>query len=578
MLKRLPKIFIKDLSVSSLILIIAGSITWSLTMVKSGWQYSYGLGFWGPNGHDGVWHISIAESLSRNSLEMPIFAGEALKNYHFSFDLLVAMLHKITFIPVSILYFQIIPFILALAIGFTVYKFVLDWKKSKLAGFWGMFFVYFGGSFGWIVNLVRSNKLGGESMFWSQQSISTLINPPFALSVLLVFVGMRLLYEGIHKKNNRLLGISTLIFGFLISVKVYAGLLILGGLLVAGLYQMIIKREGISLLKIFSGSLVIALVVFLPFNVGASSSLVWKPFWFIETMMQLSDRVGWERFGEAMINYRFGNQWIKAGIAYTVAFVIFVLGNFGSRIIGVFYVSKKLTKKQKTDYVDVLFVSIIAAGVIMPLIFVQKGTPWNTIQFLYYSLLFSGILAGTIFGQWMDKKRKAVNRYALATFLIFFTIPTTYSTLLLNYLPSRPPAKLSGAEMEALEFLSRQPQGTVLTFPFDTEASQKAISNPPRPLYLYESTAYVSAFSQKNTYLEDEVNLNITGYDWPDRRRQVEDFLATPDRVKARDFLRENTIEYIYWVGDQRALLGESQLGLEKMFENSEVNIYRVVN
>jgi len=43
------------------LLIIIGSLVWSLTMVKSGlcWDAKCvgGIGFWGPNGHDGVWHI-----------------------------------------------------------------------------------------------------------------------------------------------------------------------------------------------------------------------------------------------------------------------------------------------------------------------------------------------------------------------------------------------------------------------------------------------------------------------------------------------------------------------------------------
>jgi hypothetical protein len=56
-------------------------------MVKSGVYYGYGIGFWGPNGHDGVWHISLINSLSKGSLEMPIFAGEQIKNYHIGFEL-----------------------------------------------------------------------------------------------------------------------------------------------------------------------------------------------------------------------------------------------------------------------------------------------------------------------------------------------------------------------------------------------------------------------------------------------------------------------------------------------------------
>ena len=59
-------------------LIFLGIINWSLIMVKSALIYPFGMGFWGPNGHDGVWHIALINQLARGSLEMPTFAGEQL--------------------------------------------------------------------------------------------------------------------------------------------------------------------------------------------------------------------------------------------------------------------------------------------------------------------------------------------------------------------------------------------------------------------------------------------------------------------------------------------------------------------
>src|SRR5258706_14670584 len=147
------------------LLIFVGTFIWSLTMVKSGLTYSYGMGFWGPNGHDGIWHIALIKSLARGSWNIPVYAGSNLQNYHIGFDLFVAMFHKLTFIPVETLYFQIFPPIFALLIGIFAYLFVFEWKKSSSSAFWATFFIYFGGSCGWIVNLIRGNGLGGESMF-----------------------------------------------------------------------------------------------------------------------------------------------------------------------------------------------------------------------------------------------------------------------------------------------------------------------------------------------------------------------------------------------------------------------------
>lgn len=160
--------------------------------------------------------------------------------------------------------------------------------------------------------------------------------------------------------------------------------------------------------------------------------------------------------------------------------------------------------------------------------------------------------------------------------IVIATIPTTYSTLKNHYLTKNPPSMLSNSEIEALSFLSEQSKGIVFTYPFDNIAALEAEKRAPRPLYLYTSTAYVSAFSKNHVFLEDEINLDIMGYEWGKRKIEMIKFYESLDHKFVWNFLRENNIDYIYWVKPQRARLGEEQLGIAKIFENSEVNIFRV--
>lgn len=567
----------KKLNPNIITLILLGTITWSATMIKSGLRYSFGMGFWGPNGHDGVWHIAVIKSLARGTWGMPVFSGELFRNYHLGYDLLLAWIHKLTFIPVETIYFQIMPPLLALFTGILVYTFVFGWRGSRLQAFWATFFVYFGGSLGWIVTLIRTGSVDGESLFWSQQSISTLINPPFAFSIVLIFAGLIILQKGLKSNNKRHLTLVSFIFGILIQIKVYAGILALGGLFVAGIWRMA-KREGITLMRVFSGAAIISTLLFFPLMGDAGKTVVFKPFWFLETMMRFPDRFNWSRFGEAMVNYRLAGNLIKGSTAYVVAFLIFVAGNFWTRLISTPWLVRKVRNLPKANYLDIFFMSVIIGGIVTPIIFVQKGTPWNTIQFMYYSLMFSGILAGIALGELLERKSFSA-RPGLAGMLIVFvvvlTIPTTIGTLQ-HYLPARPPAKLSYQELEALKFLAKQPEGVVLTYPFDKDSADAAINNPPRPLYLYESTAYVSAFSDKPIYLEDEVNLEITGFDWKARREKVEKFFSADINDEAKSFVAENNISYIYLIRDQIPTKGTYQGNLEEIFVNDEVSIFRV--
>ena len=571
MLKKALKILRENSFAAFLILV--GSAVWSATMVKSGLIYSYGMGFWGPNGHDGIWHIALIKVLARGSSDTPVFAGESLKNYHIGYDLLLAWTSKLSGINPVTLYFQIFPPILALLIGVLTYKFIVDWKGSRAQALWATFFVYFGGSFGWVVNLFRSGTLGGESMFWAQQGISTLINPPFALSLVLLLGGLIFLRSYLKSASFANFALATLCFGVLIQIKAYAGILVLGALAVSGIY-FFVKERKTNLLLVFLVSAFLTLILFLPFNKGAAGLFVFQPFWFLESMMGFSDRLNWPRFYSAMTNYRLGAIWIKAAPAYLVEFVIFWVGNLGIRVIKEFLVFRWFRNLKHLGWLEIFLASVIVGGAVIPMFFLQKGTPWNTIQFIYYSLFFSGILAGIALEEILAKTTKFV-RTNIGIIVIVLTIPTTIGTLG-QYLPSRPPAMISAPELEALKFLEVQPQGVVLTYPFDSAKAKAAEPYPPRPLYLYESTAYVSALSGHPVYLEDTVNLSITGYPWEERNQKVVKFLESSNANFVRKFLGENNIRYIYWLKGQKTALGEREAGLTKIFENDAADIYRV--
>lgn len=561
MLKKSILVFLKS-NLTLIVLLLLGTISWSLTMVKNGIIYPFGMGFWGANGHDGIWHLALINNFSKGIFNMPVFAGYPLQNYHIGFDLLVAFLFKVASVPVVNLYFQILPPILAFLIGLLTYKFVWLLTNSKKSAILATFFTFFGGSFAWILGK-------GESAFWSQQQISTLINPPYALSLIILLLGLILLVKYQNTKKILFLIFSSIFFGILIEIKVYAGILVLGGLLVSCVWR-VVKEKKLDYLMVFVCSLAISLIIFLPSLKGSSKLLIWQPFWFLEIMMGAIDRLGWMRFYSAMTTYKSGGIWFKGILAYSVAFAIFIIGNFGTRILAFKNISLK-----KLGSMDLFIWSIVLGGILVPTFFLQKGTSWNTIQFFYYSLFFSGILAGIVLSR---------TTYYILLATVLLTIPTTAITLKDVYLPQRPPAMLSKEELSALKFLKSQPDGVVLTYPFDRQKAKEAESNPPRPLYLYESTAYVSAFSGKTTFLEDEVNLNITGCDWSTRRVDIENWYKETNQKKAKEFLKKNNIKYVYWLKGvsngipQRAYLGEGQLGLRRVFENKEVDIFRVID
>ncbi len=171
--------------------------------------------------------------------------------------------------------------------------------------------------------------------------------------------------------------------------------------------------------------------------------------------------------------------------------MIFVVGNMVTRVVGfLYFFSSERNLIQMESLISLL---IILGGIIVPSLFLQQGTPWNTIQFFYYAQFFLAIFSG-LFTASLIKGLSGKKALILSFLIIGFTIPTSLATLKYHYLTQVPPATLPKDELEALQFLANEPEGVVLTYPYDPLIKDKL--EPPIPLYAYISSDYVSAFSQ----------------------------------------------------------------------------------
>lgn len=526
--------------------------------IRSGLRYDYGLGFWGSNGHDAIWHLSLINHIKNPlKIKLPIFSGTYLKNYHPFFDILVAFLSKISHLSSINWYFQIFPVLSTLLLLITSYLLGKKLTNKFYGGLLLMFFNSFANSFGWIISLIKSGQIGGESFFWSMQSVSNQLNPPFLLS--LVFINLLLLLILNTKNKYSILKYiaTTLILVLTPITKAYGGVAVY---LIFGFYSLSCIKKNKKPLILLLISLPLAYLTFSLYNQTSGSLFIFKPFWFTNTLIEAPDRL----FIPKLVSMRYSLE--ASGLVgprliaiYCFSTFIFYLGNFSWRLLGIFSINK-FKNIVKTP----LLLTVIITGLI-PLLFIQKGTSWNTIQFIYYSLFLSNIFLVLFLVQKSSK--------LLISLIVFLTLIPSIEVFN-TYLSNPAPANLPVYEIDALNQLSKQPNGIVLTYPYDKFKKEKLSS--PIPLYAYETTAYVSAFSDKTVFLEDEMNLDITGFDWKNRRLESEKFFNTNDEFFARGFLINNQIEYIYLVNDQKLPLNESKLQINLIFDNGQVRIYQV--
>jgi hypothetical protein len=578
----LPKLKLKWQKEFTLLtpLVIIGSLSLIVTQFKNGISSNYGFGYWGPNGHDAIWHLSLISELSKNvPPQNPVFAGETLRNYHYFFDLLVACASTLFVIDPQELLFRLFPLSISVLTGlimyFTVKRILVDRglseKVSIKSALLATFFLYFGGSFGWIVSYLRNRDFGGETTFWAQQSISTLLNPPFAISITLFLTGLyfyHLFRTSSHRKielklrfwkgendNLKNLIIIALVWGTLIEFKAYGGVLVLLTLGIITIERLFSKDFKFLYLTITTG--IVAAIVFLPNNIGSNSLLEFKPLWLVDSMISIEDRLFIPRLHLTMQSGVF----YKVIPAFVLASILFLIGNFGTRAFALL--------NPKTIWEHRFLGIFTILGIVLPLLFIQKGNNWNIVQFMYYSLMVLGIFASITIAKLSDK----FGKWGIAgiVIIILLTIPTSFNTGS-QYIPKRPPAKLSTSEIEALNILKQQPQGTVLSLNYDEKIARQF--SAPKPLAYYTSTSYVSAFSSHPSFLEDTINLEILGIDFKGRLNSIREFGKGTD--KARQILKDNNISYVYLLKKQNVPVDEGRMGLKKIFGNDEALVFKV--
>lgn len=550
------------------IVLLIGVVVSVMPVFNSGLLYEYGYGFWGANGHDAIWHLNLIESLRISvPAENYALAGEMITNYHYFFDLILARLSLIPFLDPLSLYFRLWPLLISLLLGGAVWILGRRLNLNTFSETVLIFTTFFAGSWGWIVTLINKGEISGESLFWATQSVSVHLNPPYALS-LVMLLGILILMTSKSLSLFKIVVLSLLI-SFLWGVKAYAGLLMVMGLLIYSVTHFIrTKDKSFLTLSLFSISF--STVLFLILTTKSSSLFQFNPLWLIESMIGANDRLGIQNLATMRDVFISQNQTVRVYIVNVILVLIFIVGNLGARVIGAPLIFKNLGAN---NILQILSIMVIL-GFIVSLLFVQKGNNWNVVQFIYYSLFIAGIFTALTFQKIQEvAKKNLTTKLILGVMLVVIGLGslTTYGTLK-DFYSKAAHSAVSYEEIKALDELKKLEKGTVLTVPFSVKRGMQF--NNPVPLRYYVTSSYVGAFSQKPVFIADEVNLEIINVDYKRRLYASKEYFKEPTSDWSKHFLKSNDIKYIYVHKGQE--FNGFEAGLENILENNEVRIFRV--
>jgi hypothetical protein len=567
---------IKSFNPIFFILIILGIFTQLAIVAPSGYNYGDGLYFWSSLGRDGVWHLSLINELKNGSFpfQNPLLNGSELINYHFFVDLMQAGVLRIFPFTVSDIYFRFTPLLVSLLIGLGSFAVVNNWTKSKSASLWAVFFTYFAGSFGYLVTFFRSGTISGETLFWVSQPPSVLGNMPQAASfVIIICLCLAFLHYSQSQKKNWLIIIAFLSFP-IVEFKVYAGVIVFGALGTVALWQIIKSRSyGILICTIMAA--ILALGIYLPNTQNSQSFLVFEPWWYIRTMIVADGRLNWldlelrRQTYLAHSNYK----WVIA--IETMSFLIFLFGNMGMRFLAFLLIIKKLRVWWRLDYFSVFFASAILVSFLFPMFFLQKGVAYNTIQFHQFFLLFMGWIAAIAVSRMMDYLRFPMVKIMVGVVIVILTIPTTFG-LLWQFYSNQPLANVSNQELVGLAFLKDQSQiqDVILTAPF--EKYQTNIYGSPPPISLWSDTSYVSAFSERHTFMSDEEQLTIMGYDITSLSDLRKEAFVSEKADKLNAFIKDHQVRFIYLAPNQSLKFPMSEIAGDVVYQQNGVRIIKI--
>ncbi len=569
-----PKITHKIFFLSVFIIGIIGMVA---VNAPSGFPYRDGIYFWSSHGHDGVWHLALMESMKTEvfPFQNPELSGHRLQNYHFFVDLLMSEFGRIFSFSFLDIYFRFMPVVFAILLGLASFIFVRAWRRSETAGIWAMFFTYFAGSFGYLLYVPTHKSLGGESIFWVSQTQSVLGNPPHAAAFIIVTVFLFSLLKYLTNRKFIYFFLCAILGGLVIEFKVYAGVLVLGGLLLIAIYELLTKKIFKTLL-LFLATFVTALVIYLPSSQNSQDFLLWQPWWFIRTMVVAPDRLNWMDLELRRQTYIDDENWKRVIQVEVTAFLIFLFGNLGMRFLGFWTFARKVKQNIFKNTFDVFFLSITIAAFFIPVFFLQKGVAWNTIQFNQYFLLLFGFLAAISVTDLSSLVKNTVLKWLIVATVIMLSILTQLG-LLWQFYSNPPLSKVSNEELAALSFLKEQElkDAVILTAPFNKYERDK-YNYPPVPIYAWYDTGYVPAFSGKKALLSDEEQVNIMGYDVNKLVRDRVEAFESINSQKMNDFLKNYNIDYIYLVWDQKIATGSSYLNADLVFENKDAKVFKV--
>lgn len=535
---------------------IAGIFGQTQQFVITGLKTSEGIYGFTSSFDDALWHTGLISSLTRDFPPIePGLAGVNVYNYHYWSNIIISEIVRVFYFPLlttQYIYMYILASFLLGAVSIVLAK---KLGLGKLAVILFVYLQYFASDVIYLLTFLTRQEFV-FNIHPLEDGTMFLENPPRAFSFIFVLLGITLLTSWLKNRKLKIGIILVIIFGSIVGMKVHTGIMVIGSLFFLSLYFLL--RKEFKFLYLGVGSLIIFLIIYLPVNIGAGGPVI-APFELTSRTFAAQQGLGIINFEQARQIYQSHNNFLQVLRMDITMLIIFLLAQLGIRNIG--FIPFRKTVKKLTLPLWIFLYGGIVSSVLFGILFIQPVAPGDIFNSILSASLFLLVITVITLNNFLKDKSKLLIILFVA-FLLILTLPRwVYKTATVSSYFTFSNADIPSEEVSAGEFLkSNKMEGNLLVF------------NENR---LDAHSSYVSFLSDKNTYLSGQVIMSRHGINPTERERIVEDIYSSGDEKKVEELLKSENISYLYFYEDDELAIDEESIGLQPIFKNEKVRIYK---
>ncbi len=518
-----------------------------------------GLFFCCGNLFDNILHVALTSQAVKNFPPFePGMYGEIVRNYHYWGNLVIGELIRVFSLPLISTQNQYSMFLISVLLGLSGVVFGQICGLGKSFYRWLVLFLYFGGDLIFLLVSFMRKEVNFQ-MSSLEDGAKFLVNPPRAISIIILFIGLSLFLIWLKKKNLSFGLVMVFILTSTVGFKVYTGFFVLIGLF--ALLVFYIFKKKFQFIFLFLAAVSLSVVIYFPVNSGAGGlyftglslfqNFIVQP-WMMLDRLELARRI-----------YLDHHSWLRV-IQYEVTFAaIFITTVFGTKLLGLFQTRKSLSRLPIE--LHIFLISGMAVSAILGLFFQQYTGGSNTFNFLVSIFIIGSIYTALACSYWLNKLHFYIKIFLVIS-IVILTSTRVLQTAFVNIqnIQMEKGFIIDNFELSGLRYLREKTEKDAIIL-VDYKTFKTDAESP-----------YVSFLADRQMFLSGLGNeLTAHGIDFSARKAVADTILTGHNPKEIRRQLFKYRIDYMYLSTSNNTLATEAAQLSSVVFQNEKIRILK---